>query len=363
MSGNIENVKDIAVPEVAAPTPTPLTRPRWKRLTLVGLGISAVGVVALGVYWSLPPNTFDVRAVTLERLGDESQPIPGAVFVSTVGQVARTLLEKPGGYLYNDLSVPSIYLDNMPNWEYGVLKEVRDALRALRNDFSRSQTQSIENHDLRKADEFLNYDVDSWILPSTESEFREGIQALDRYFASLTAGKERSAQFFTRADNLAVYMAVVEKRLGSYAQRLSASVSDTELTAALVKDPEAASPANGTGEGRVKTPWLEIDDVFYEARGYTWALLHTFKALAVEFESVLRDKNATVSVQQIIFDLEEATKQMWSPVVLTGMVLALLRTTPWCSPPISPAQMLRFLTFESCCSKADRLPESAPTKT
>jgi hypothetical protein len=63
---------------------------------------------------------------------------------------------------------------------------------------------------------------------------------------------------------------------------------------------------------------LEIDNVFYEARGYSWALLHMFKAIAIEFESVLRDKNAQVSVQQVIRDLEESTKRMWSPMVLNG---------------------------------------------
>ncbi len=213
----------------------PRTAGRWKRLIGAGFGIYAAAVVATGIYWSLQPATFDVRAVALERAGgDESLLTPGVVAVSTVGQVARTLLEKPGGFLHNDLSIPGIYLDNMPNWEDGVLKEVRDSLRAVRNDFSRSQTQSIESLDLRKAEEFLNYDADSWILPSTESEFREGILALDRYLSALIAGEDRSARFFTRADNLAAYLVVVEKRLGSYAQRLSASVGDSELTAALV---------------------------------------------------------------------------------------------------------------------------------
>ena len=52
--------------------------------------------------------------------------------------------------------------------------------------------------------------------------------------------------------------------------------------------------------------------------GYAWALLHSFKALAIEFDAVLRDKNAIVSLQQVIRDLEEATKRMWSPMVLNG---------------------------------------------
>lgn len=291
----------------------------WRRMILTAVVAYSVAVLVLGVYWSVQPPAIDVRSVVLERVGgDESRLVPGALMASTVAQIADTLLEKPGGYLHNDVTLPGLYLDNMPNWEYGVLKELRDSVRALRNDFSRSQTQSIENLDLRKADEFLNYDVDSWILPTTESEFREGIQALDRYLDALIDGQDRSARFFTRADNLASYLSVVEKRLGSYAQRLSASVGDSELTAALVKGAEDERPAQSVPEVRVQTPWLEIDDIFYEARGYSWALLHTFKAIAGEFETVLRDKNAQVSVQQVIRDLEDATVQMWSPVVLNG---------------------------------------------
>ena len=227
MASTSDTSPDLTENEVPLQTPVARTKHRGKRLTIVGVGTLAFAVVALGVYWSLQPKTFDVRTVALERVGgDESRLIPGAVYVSTLGQVARSLLEKPGGYVYNDLAIPGVYLDNMPSWEYGVIKEVRDSLRALRNDFSRSQTQSIENLDLRKADEFLNYDVESWILPSTESEFMEGIQALDRYLESLSTGTDRSARFFIRADNLAAYLAVVEKRLGSYAQRLSASVGE-----------------------------------------------------------------------------------------------------------------------------------------
>jgi len=301
------------------PTPAAGTAGRWRRLAAAGAGMALAAVVVTGAYWSLQPPPFDVRAVALERVGGEPSRLgPGVVTVSTVEQVAQTLLDKPGGYLHNDLSVPGVYLDNMPSWEYGVLKDVRDLLRALRNDFSRSQTQSVESLDLRKADELMNYDADSWILPSTEGEYRVGLQALNRYLDALIAGDVRSARFFTRADNLAAYLAVVEKRLGSYAQRLSASVGDSELTAALVTGAEADPAGPDQAEAHLRTPWLEIDDIFYEARGYSWALLHMMKALAIEFDLVLRDKNAQVSMQQVIRDLEGATSRMWSPVVLNG---------------------------------------------
>ena len=303
--------------------PTTRAARGWWRLALTGVALYAATVLVLGVYWSVQPGRFDVRAVAVDRLGGESELVPGAVTVSTIKRVAETLLEKPGGYVYNDVTLPGLYLDNMPSWEYGALKEVRDALRSLRNDFSRSQTQSIENANLRKADALLNYDVNSWILPTTESEYRSGIDALGRYLDDLKSRTDPSARFYTRADNLAAYIAVVEKRLGNFAQRLSASVGDSELTAALIPN-QGEEPSGELMEVRVQTPWLEVDNVFYEARGYAWALLHTMKALAVEFEPVLRDKNAEVSIQQVIRDLQEATRRMWSPVVLNGSGFGLI---------------------------------------
>jgi len=314
MQGNTEHSSDNGAASKSADGPTKPGRAlRWLVKALIASGV-LISLV-LGIYWSMQPEKFDVRTVALERVGgDQSKLRSGAIAVSTIGEVARILLDKPGGWLHNDFSPPGLYLDNMPSWEDGAIKAVRDALRSLRNDFSRSQTQSIENQDLRKADERLSYDLDSWILPSTESEFRSGIRALDRYFEALIAGNDRSARFYARADNLAAYMMVVEKRLGSYAQRLSASVGDPGLTSALVSD-EALQDIGGK---RTQTPRLEIDNVFYEARGYSWTLLHVFDALAIEFESILQDKNALVSVRQVIRDLEEATKGMKSPMVLNG---------------------------------------------
>jgi len=45
--------------------------------------------------------------------------------------VAKTLLNKPGGYLSSDVSPPGIYLDNIPSWEFGALVQVRDLAVAL----------------------------------------------------------------------------------------------------------------------------------------------------------------------------------------------------------------------------------------
>ena len=68
----------------------------------------------------------------------------------------------------------------------------------------------------------------------------------------------------------------------------------------------------------VKTPWLEIDDVFYEARGSAWALLHFLKAMEIDLQEVLEKKNARISLKQIIRELEASQDNIWSPMILNG---------------------------------------------
>jgi hypothetical protein len=276
-------------------------------------------VTGLGLWWSFQPAKFDVEASAAALTEQDAGSLPaGALTVSTVIRVADTLLHKPGGYMRNDVTPPAILMDNMTSWEYGVLTELRDSIRALRNDFSRSQTQSIENQDLKDADSKFNFDAEAWFLPSAEEEYNQGVEALQGYLDALTSGRGE-ARFYARADNLRAYLMVVEKRLGSYGQRLSASVGDDELLAALGAGEIGGETPSVANSGRnERTAWSEIDDVFFEARGYSWALLHMMKAIAVDFGPVLKQKNAEVSMQQIIRDLEYATVQHRSPMVLNG---------------------------------------------
>jgi hypothetical protein len=47
-------------------------------------------------------------------------------------------------------------------------------------------------------------------------------------------------------------------------------------------------------------------------------MLHFLKAIEVDFNDVLEKKNAKVSVQQIIRELEASQESIWSPMVLNG---------------------------------------------
>jgi hypothetical protein len=276
-------------------------------------------LLLIGIYWSMMPPPFDVRNNSNDLMTElELKPVTGSYTTTTLLTAIKTLLNKPGGYLSNDVTPPSVFLDNMPNWEFGVLTQVRDLARSLRNDMSRSQSQSLENKDLAIAEPQFNYSNDSWIFPSTEGEYTRGIEALERYLKGLSADRNQNTQFYARADNLRDWLAVVEKRLGSLSQRLSASVGQERINTDLAGDPSASQSTTANDLMRVQTPWLEVDDVFYEARGATWALIHFLQAVEIDFYEILRKKNALVSLRQIIRELEATQAPITSPVVLNG---------------------------------------------
>jgi len=292
------------------------------RAILALFGLYLLAALVIGWFWSQEPEFFPVQQnarAAAEKA--QRQMVTGYTTVETLKTVAGTLLDKPGGYLSNDIAPPGVWLDNMPSWEYGALVQVRDMARALRKDFSRSQSQSTEDADLAKAEPRFNFDNKSWALPASETEYRDGIRYLDRYQAKLSDSGQSSTQFYTRADNLNNWLGDVATRLGSLSQRLSASVGRARLNAD-VDNNDGQVPM--LSEEIVETPWLQIDNVFYEARGQAWALSQLLRAIELDFADVLEKKNATVSVQQIIRELEAAQEPLWSPMVLNGSGYGLL---------------------------------------
>ena len=284
----------------------------WTLILLVGTTCAV-----LMWRWSTPPDPFDPLVQAKARHGGAAMVV-GVTTTATLARVAELLLDKRGGYLSNDVTPPSLFLDDMPNWEFGVIEQSRDLALALRRDFSRSLTQSIEDKDLAEAQPLFSTTNDRWLLPSTESQYRAAIERVDAYRTRLGDGDVHDAQFYARADNLAAYLGMVEARLGSLSQRLSAAVGPTRQDTDLANDPNARQSKPSDTPREVRTPWREIDDVFYEARGSCFALIHFLKAIEHDFAEVLKDKNATVTLRQIIAELEATQESLGSPVILNG---------------------------------------------
>lgn len=292
---------------------------KYAKWGLVAGSIYFLLAIILGIYWSFEPEPFEVRERARLETGLElPEGVAGVATTSALIGVTKALLDKPGGYLSNDVMPPGLWLDNIPNWEYGVIIQVRDLTKAMREAYSRSQSQSTEDKALARAESRFNFDHRSWLLPPTEGEYKEGVEFLTDYLDRLSDEDELNAQFFARSDNLRYWLSTVETRLGSLSQRLSASVGQRRINLDLANDSAARQSTQTPSELKVKTPWLEIDDVFYEARGSAWALIHFLKAVEIDFADVLEGKNARVSVQQIIRELEATQQTLWSPMVLNG---------------------------------------------
>lgn len=303
-----------------------LWRP-WLKLVIGLLAGYAVVTAALGVYWCQQPPPLDVHALAQAQSSETSAPpVPGSTFVATTIAVAETLLNKPGGFLHNDRLPPGVLVDNCPSWECGVIMALRDALRALRNDFSRTQTQSAENLDLKRADLQFAIDPKCWIMPAAEDEYQKGIDALKRYLDALNNGRVMNGRFSVRADNLAEYLALVEKRLGNFGLRLSANTTAGAMPSfahagKADRAESAAAPAEDAMIDEAPLHWTapeRIDNVFYCARGYSWAFRHFMQALRIDFAPVVADKTAGPTMAQIERDLRGASKPMRSPLVLMG---------------------------------------------
>jgi len=195
-------------------------KPLWVRVATYAGSVLLVFMLVLSMYWSRTPDVFWVS----EKV-DGERTVIGYATTDTLIRVAETMLDKPGGYLSNDVMPPSVFLDNIPNWEVGVLQQVRDLARVMRNDYSRSQSQSSEDADLADAEPRFFIEHTKWMFPRAENEYRTAINGFASYRDRLSGIGDSEAQFFARADNLREWLSQVEKRLGSVTRRLGNSVA------------------------------------------------------------------------------------------------------------------------------------------
>jgi len=76
------------------------------------------------------------------------------------------------------------------------------------------------------------------------------------YLKRLSDTQNPDAQFYARADNLREWLGEVSNRLGSYSQRLAASVGQDRINTDLAGDSSAKQSTSTASSLEVKTPWL-----------------------------------------------------------------------------------------------------------
>lgn len=296
-------------------------RPAY-RWAIYGFALYILLIICVGIYWSIAPAQLNIHALVHQQLtlvnGSTQTSVPkGVATTSTLISISEALLDKSGGYLTNDYLPPGIWLDNMPSWEAGVVMQVRETVQVLRSSLSQSNLNHDLDVDLQKAEVRFNFANNSWGFPSTESQYRAGMEQLQQYNLRLLSSANGNAQFYADAEHLNDYLAGVEQRLKILSQRLTASVGP-KFDSSVQPVMDTVNNKKIVNALQTKTPWTQVDNIFYEARGSSWALIALLQAMEIDFADALKTKGAQASFEQIIRELKPTQDPVFSPMILNG---------------------------------------------
>jgi len=235
---------------------------------------------------SIKPDPIDLSNIT----GGEK----GIYFV----KANQSLIEQmKANWIPNDIFWPTVFLDNMPNFQLGQLEVVRYNTRVLRDNLTRMRTTDKLDPHAEKAFTSFSNDPYKWWFPSAQSKWKEGYNSLGKYYENLASGV---STFYPRADNLIQLLDQYMSLMGGVNTRLIAAAGDAGPVPLNDKD---ALIKTEQGEIELEIPWNEIDDNFYYAQGVAYALHLSFKAIRKDFYEVLQDKNSLSMVDKIIENL------------------------------------------------------------
>jgi len=229
------------------------------------------------------------------ELDNADSKLKGAAFIKTNQKLIEQLYSN---WLPNDLFWPTVLLDNMPNYQIGVLEVIRYNSRVLRDNLSRMKTTDKLDPMAEGAFTALSNDPYKWWFPRAENKWKKAHEDLEVFYLNFVAGE---SHFYPRADNLAVLLEQYISLMGGVNTRLVNAPRDLNEVLNVDNDEK-----NGTEIPKmvdVDIPWYIIDDNFYYAQGVADALYASFKAIRVDFIDVLKDKNSLQLVDKIIENL------------------------------------------------------------
>jgi hypothetical protein len=237
-------------------------------------------------------------------LQDVDKKVHGAYFVRTNLALVNYMTTN---WMPNDVFWPTVFLDNMPHFQIGLLEVVRYNVRVLRDNLSRMRTTDKLDPDAEAAFTALSNDPYKWWFPSAESKWKVANTHLNSFYGNLVSGK---SHFYARADNLVELLNQYLSLMGGVNTRLINAPRDIKTTLAVEEEKDQAGPKTLVD---IDIPWRQIDDNFYYAQGVAYALYESFKAIRSDFIDVLTDKNSVQLVDKI---LEVLGRSQFEPLIV-----------------------------------------------
>jgi hypothetical protein len=184
-----------------------------KRLLLVLLVFFLVWPLTVGLYWLVyrgytfidparfPELDSDVQELIAQTTPESSVLQKGAALSAALRNRLQAEMDSPFGWSVNDLLIsPTRWLDNRANRQRGTIYATRMLLNFYATNLSKLGAVDAENALLKEAREkYLAFSEDSWWFPSTEGEYRKGLELIRRYEAQLL---DNQAVFNMRTDDM-----------------------------------------------------------------------------------------------------------------------------------------------------------------
>ena len=293
-------------------------RSLWKTLVPLGGGIFLLWFVGklllsspIPVLPDLTSKNFNNRLVptaelTNMKLTAVDENIRGTLFVQMIIDVLQQELDH--GWIPNDIfPSPTVLLDNRPNFQLGAWYVLRETVRILRDNLSRMRTTDSLDQDVDKAFVLLSNDPAKWILPASETKYKKAIESLESYKMRLKKGH---AKFFPRSDNLIQLFNVWTSIMGGVNNRLLNTAQEDSVDMDSSAD-KTVDPTMAQKMISVDDPWYKMDDNFYYVNGIDYALYHLMLAVRRDFDLVIKDKNASPLVDEVLRKLSLSNFSPW----------------------------------------------------
>jgi hypothetical protein len=240
-------------------------------------------VVILGVSLALHfgQKAHDRLAFSIDQAYPPDQPfVPGEIFARTVVEIMDNELDAPFGWRPNDFILwgPWLWADNNASRQLGIIQGVRDTVRVFRDNLTKISSDEFDRN-LLEADTMFRNDAKRLILPSAESQFNKGVQALRRYIDNLHT-EPPSARPLNK--NKAELIRLFEVWTG------------------LLGDAHANLYRSRNPDGSPVRMW-QTDDYFYQAQGTAAVMYYMTSALEREFADKLNS-----SMVQHFHEVEDA---------------------------------------------------------
>ena len=182
--------------------------------------------------------------------------------------------------------MPAAILDDMPNYQIGLIAATARFAQALNEAKQESSEPAIADSDLDHAAELLRYAPDIWhfdqaspwnTVPSSDKQYRNGGWALENYNRRLVSGETALPQGASALRHL-----------------IERAAEDLETTAAKL-----SRPIGPRGD------W-HSDKMFWQAKGHAYAQFLMLRGLSADYADLLTERGQAEAWSQMLAELQHA---------------------------------------------------------